>query len=124
MRFVSSGSDSEEDEEGVRGPSTPPRPTLRLGHIDSLPFIFPLPLRSPFFGSDRCSMVSIPNSLRVCSLACLLVNSDLILQSAEVGAEVMHQPPVVSVIKRSSLEDKLLEVCGRGLISSVSCVNE
>ena len=29
VTFASSVSDSEEDEEGVGGPSTPPRPTLR-----------------------------------------------------------------------------------------------
>lgn len=29
VTFASSVSDSEEDEEGIGGPSTPPRPTLR-----------------------------------------------------------------------------------------------
>lgn len=45
VTFASSLSDSEEEEE--LGGATPPRPTL-----------------SPFFGSDRCSMVSLPTSVR------------------------------------------------------------
>lgn len=45
VTFASSPSDSEEEEEELMGGDSPPRPLL-----------------SPFFGADRCSMVSLPTS--------------------------------------------------------------